>query len=85
MVKFLATSVPWPYPADGAFTYYRDVALPAIERAEQWHWTLRLVRSPEELIGTISLFSKGWVRHSRILVGAALARSRPDDGGGDRC
>jgi ribosomal-protein-alanine N-acetyltransferase len=58
MVKFLATSVPWPYPADGAFTYYRDVALPAIERGKQWHWTLRLECSPEELIGTISLFSQ---------------------------
>jgi [ribosomal protein S5]-alanine N-acetyltransferase len=58
MVKFLATSVPWPYPADGAFTYYRDLALPAIERGQQWHWTLRLARSPEELIGTICLFSK---------------------------
>jgi [ribosomal protein S5]-alanine N-acetyltransferase len=28
MVTFLNKQIPWPYPADGAFTYYRDVALP---------------------------------------------------------
>ena len=58
MVKFLSKQIPWPYPADGAFTYYREVALPAIERGQEWHWTLRLTRSQEELIGTIGLFSK---------------------------
>ena len=58
MVKFLSTQIPWPYPADGAFTYYRDVALPAIERGEQWHWTLRLRQSPEEHIGSIGLIAK---------------------------
>lgn len=55
IVKQLNTSVPWPYPPDGAFTYYRDVALPAIERGEEWHWTLRLKQSPEHHIGVICL------------------------------
>jgi hypothetical protein len=32
MVKFMTTQIPWPYPVDRAFTYYRDVALPAMER-----------------------------------------------------
>jgi [ribosomal protein S5]-alanine N-acetyltransferase len=50
IVKYLSTQIPWPYP--------RDVALPAIERGEQWHWTLRLRRSPEEHIGSIGLISK---------------------------
>ena len=58
MVKFLSTQIPWPYPADGAFTYYRDVALPAVEQGQQWHWTLRLRRSPEEHIGSIGLISE---------------------------
>jgi [ribosomal protein S5]-alanine N-acetyltransferase len=39
----------------GALTYYRDVALPAMERGEQWNWTLRLKSNPEQLIGSISL------------------------------
>jgi ribosomal-protein-alanine N-acetyltransferase len=55
IVKFLAARVPWPYPADGCLAYYRNFALPAIERGDEWHWTLRLKRSPGELIGAIGL------------------------------
>jgi [ribosomal protein S5]-alanine N-acetyltransferase len=58
MVKFLSMRIPWPYAADGALTYYRDVALPAMELGTEWHWTLRLMPSPEELIGVISLFAR---------------------------
>ena len=46
IVKFLNTTVPWPYPADGVIQYYREIAIPAIERGEEWHWTLRLKESP---------------------------------------
>jgi [ribosomal protein S5]-alanine N-acetyltransferase len=35
--------------------YYRNVALPAMERGEAWHWTLRLKTNPGQLIGSISL------------------------------
>ena len=49
--------VPWPYPPDGAHTFYRDVALPAVERGEQWHWTLRLKSDPSQLIGSIGLMA----------------------------
>jgi len=55
VVRFLAGRVPWPYPADGARTYIRSMALPAIERREEWHWTLRLKSNPEQVIGCISL------------------------------
>jgi len=55
IVQYLNAIVPWPYPPDGALTYYRDVALPAIERGEQWHWTLRLKTKPEQIIGAIGL------------------------------
>jgi RimJ/RimL family protein N-acetyltransferase len=58
VVKFMTTQIPWPYPADGAFTYYRDVALPAMERGEAWHWTLRLRSSPEDHVGVIGLVAK---------------------------
>jgi ribosomal-protein-alanine N-acetyltransferase len=55
LVKFLAGRVPLPYPADGALTYCRDIALPAVERGEEWHWTLRLRSDPSRVIGAISL------------------------------
>ena len=55
IVRFLANHVPWPYPDNGALTYYRDSALPAIARGEAWHWSLRLKSDPHQLIGSISL------------------------------
>lgn len=55
IVKFLNAKVPWPFPEDGALTYYRESALPGIERGDEWHWTLRLKESPNEHIGSICL------------------------------
>jgi [ribosomal protein S5]-alanine N-acetyltransferase len=55
IVKFLAAVVPWPYPQDGAFTYYRDQAVPAMARGDEWHWSLRLKSDPQRLIGAIAL------------------------------
>ena len=55
IVRFVFKEVPWPYPPDGSLTYIRDVALPAIERGEQWSWTLRLKTNPEQMIGLITL------------------------------
>src|SRR5262245_12565841 len=59
IVRYLARRVPWPYPPDGAETFYRDVALPAIERGEEWHWTLRLKTPSDRIIGSISLSTTG--------------------------
>ncbi len=58
IVRYLNNRVPWPYPQDGAQAYYRDVALPAAERGEEWHWTLRLKSSPDCIIGCISLMNR---------------------------
>jgi [ribosomal protein S5]-alanine N-acetyltransferase len=55
IVRYMSAVVPWPYPDDGALTFCRDIALPAMARAEQWHWTLRLKGSPDEMIGLVSL------------------------------
>jgi len=55
IVKFLNAGVPWPWPKGLAVRQYRDVILPAIERGEEWHWSLRFKESPERLIGKISL------------------------------
>src|SRR5437016_4619524 len=59
IVKHLNAIVPWPYPADGALTFIRDVALPAIARGDEWTWTLRLKSRPAELIGCINLRRSG--------------------------
>jgi [ribosomal protein S5]-alanine N-acetyltransferase len=55
VVKYLNAIVPWPFPADGVEAFYRERALPAVERGEEWHWTLRLKDDPARIIGAISL------------------------------
>jgi RimJ/RimL family protein N-acetyltransferase len=55
IVQYLANRVPWPYPEDGALQYCRDIAVPQAERGEAWHWTIRLIAEPEQIIGSISL------------------------------
>lgn len=63
IVKLLAAQVPWPFPPDGALTYIRDTALPAIARGEECHWTLRPKTDPGRLIGFVSLRRVEW--HNR--------------------
>jgi RimJ/RimL family protein N-acetyltransferase len=58
VVRYLNAFVPWPYPADGALTYLRDNALPAMARGEEWHWSIRLKSAPGQLIGNISLMTE---------------------------
>ena len=55
IVKHLNAIVPWPYPADGARTFYEQVALPAMDRGEQWNWSIFLKTDPDRLIGSIAL------------------------------
>jgi RimJ/RimL family protein N-acetyltransferase len=55
IVRFLTNHVPWPYPDDGALSYYRDSAIPAMARGEAWHWSLRLKSDPHQLIGSVSV------------------------------
>ena len=54
IVQYLAARVPWPYPPDGALTFCRDIALPAIQNGVEWHWTIRLKTMPDRIIGSIS-------------------------------
>jgi RimJ/RimL family protein N-acetyltransferase len=56
IVRYLNAIVPWPYPPDGALTYYRDFSIPAMVRGDEWYWTLRLKERPQQLIGAIGLF-----------------------------
>jgi ribosomal-protein-alanine N-acetyltransferase len=58
VVRYLNNRVPWPYPDGGVQSYYQEVALPAIKRGEEWHWTLRWKTSPTRLIGCITLMNR---------------------------
>ncbi|WP_338569269.1 GNAT family N-acetyltransferase [Pseudomonas canadensis] len=55
VVRYLTAEVPWPYPADGAHSFLEHVALPAMARGEEWHWSIRLKSAPDALIGNICL------------------------------
>lgn len=44
VVRYLDSRVPWPYPEEGALTYVRDHALPAIAAGREWHWMIRLAK-----------------------------------------
>jgi RimJ/RimL family protein N-acetyltransferase len=55
IVRFLTKRVPWPFPPDGSYRSIRDNILPAVERGEEWHWSLRLKTAPHQLIGRVSL------------------------------
>ncbi|MFW0756861.1 GNAT family N-acetyltransferase [Pseudomonas sp. H11T01] len=58
VVRYLNAMIPWPYPADGALSYLQEMALPAIARGEEWHWSIRLKSAPEQLIGNVSLMAE---------------------------
>lgn len=57
IVRYLNDRIPWPFPEDGVLNYYRESALPAIARNEEWHWTIRLQQKPNQIIGAIGLFT----------------------------
>jgi [ribosomal protein S5]-alanine N-acetyltransferase len=57
VVRYLNARVPWPYPPDGAYAHYLNVMLPAMERGEEWHWSLRLKSAPASMIGSVSLMN----------------------------
>ncbi|EIK95958.1 acetyltransferase, including N-acetylaseof ribosomal protein [Pseudomonas sp. M47T1] len=58
VVRYLDSHVPWPYPADGAECYVRDIVLPAMAQGRQWEWAIRLRTSPQALIGCIGLMDQ---------------------------
>jgi ribosomal-protein-alanine N-acetyltransferase len=58
IVQYMRNMVPWPYPPDGTREFLARV-LPAMERGEEWHWTLRLKTDPDMLIGLVTLKALG--------------------------
>jgi ribosomal-protein-alanine N-acetyltransferase len=55
IVQHMTPSIPWPYPEDGSLIYIRDYALPAMDKGQEYHWSLRPKAQPERLIGMIAL------------------------------
>jgi ribosomal-protein-alanine N-acetyltransferase len=58
IVRYLNHHVPWPYPPDGAQSYLRDGALPAMREGREWHWSIRPANDPQRLIGAIGLLDR---------------------------
>lgn len=55
ILRWMDGKIPWPYPADGAETFLKGIALPAMVRGEAWHWSVRPKGELNRLIGVISL------------------------------
>lgn len=55
IVRYMVSSVPWPYPDNGAEHYVSNVALPAMAQGFSWVWSIRYRGKSDELIGVISL------------------------------
>ena len=58
LVRNLSAVVPWPYPADGAATWFHNHVLPN-QGKEKWVWAITLRKNPSELIGVVDLWRKG--------------------------
>ena len=56
IVRYMVSSVPWPYPDNGAESYVNNVALPDVEKGVAWFWTIRRHEAPDELMGLICLY-----------------------------
>lgn len=55
IVRYLISSVPWPFPDGAAQNYVDNVALEASKNGKGWFWSLRRKEDETELIGVISL------------------------------
>ena len=56
IVRYMVSSVPWPYPDNGAEYYVNNVALPDMEKGIAWFWSIRRREAPDELMGIICLY-----------------------------
>lgn len=54
IIQHLLTVVPWPYPDDGAMTFFKTVIEPK-QGKDEWFWAINEKERPNDLIGVISL------------------------------
>jgi RimJ/RimL family protein N-acetyltransferase len=59
VVSQLARHVPWPYPADGAATFFRDILYPGLASGRKWFWVLALKTDPGTAVGAVDLWRDG--------------------------
>lgn len=64
IVRNFSKGFPWPYPADGAVSFLRDVVLPN-QKKTRWSWGIFLKDNPDELIGFIELINQPNMRWNR--------------------
>lgn len=56
LVRYLNSSIPWPYPENGALKYFQELK-PDLGK-KRWVWSISLKEKPHELIGVIELCSQ---------------------------
>ncbi|EDW8633057.1 GNAT family N-acetyltransferase, partial [Salmonella enterica subsp. enterica] len=56
IVQFMVSTVPWPYPDNGAENFVNNVALPDVNKGIAWLWTIRRHEHPNEIMGLIGLY-----------------------------
>ncbi|MCO5781368.1 GNAT family N-acetyltransferase [Citrobacter meridianamericanus] len=56
IVRYMVSSVPWPFPENGAEHYVNNVALPDMAKGLAWIWTIRRSDDPDIMIGLICLY-----------------------------
>ena len=54
IVKYLNPSVPWPYPENGVYDFYKNVALPAVAASKKLYWIL-IEKSSKTPMGALEL------------------------------
>lgn len=51
VVRYMAASVPWPFPDHSAESYVNNVSLPDMAKRIAWLWTIRCRKTPDDLMG----------------------------------
>lgn len=64
VAKYLTHRIPWPYPADGAVTFLRNVALPGWKRKQLYTFAITS-RNRRDFIGVISITTDETCRDQR--------------------
>jgi RimJ/RimL family protein N-acetyltransferase len=54
IIKHLNPTVPWPYPDNGVYTFYKDIILPAIAVGKKLYWII-VEKSSNTPIGALEI------------------------------
>ena len=58
VIRYLSSTVPWPYPEDGITQFIRGHILPN-QGNNRWGWGIFLKESPDEMVGGVELWRPG--------------------------